>query len=149
MRHHATYAYQLDISSFKESHTDFNCCPRSPLNTPPMPRPRLLACGSMPAPGQRLTRLAVPRTSSSTWPSRYAPDIIDDNRLYHQRIHLSNTRHQGTTKRTQQQLELEIENMGAHLNAYTSVRQSSFPTLRLSSLTLANSARTPSTSPRL
>ncbi|AEO53643.1 hypothetical protein MYCTH_2295261 [Thermothelomyces thermophilus ATCC 42464] len=26
----------------------------------------------------------------------------------------------GTTKRTQQQLELEIENMGAHLNAYTS-----------------------------
>ena len=27
----------------------------------------------------------------------------------------------GTTKRTQQQLELEIENMGAHLNAYTSV----------------------------
>jgi predicted Zn-dependent peptidase len=28
---------------------------------------------------------------------------------------------QGTTNRTQQQLELEIENMGAHLNAYTSV----------------------------
>lgn len=29
---------------------------------------------------------------------------------------------QGTTNRTQQQLELEIENMGGHLNAYTSVR---------------------------
>ena len=29
---------------------------------------------------------------------------------------------QGTEKRTQQQLELEIENMGGHLNAYTSVR---------------------------
>jgi hypothetical protein len=29
---------------------------------------------------------------------------------------------QGTNKRTQHQLELEIENMGAHLNAYTSVR---------------------------
>jgi hypothetical protein len=28
---------------------------------------------------------------------------------------------QGTNKRTQQQLELEIENMGGHLNAYTSV----------------------------
>ncbi|KAK1908248.1 hypothetical protein P3342_013568 [Pyrenophora teres f. teres] len=27
----------------------------------------------------------------------------------------------GTQKRTQQQLELEIENMGGHLNAYTSV----------------------------
>jgi hypothetical protein len=32
---------------------------------------------------------------------------------------------QGTQKRTQQQLELEIENMGAHLNAYTSVSISS------------------------
>lgn len=29
---------------------------------------------------------------------------------------------QGTANRTQQQLELEIENMGGHLNAYTSVR---------------------------
>lgn len=28
---------------------------------------------------------------------------------------------QGTKNRTQQQLELEIENMGGHLNAYTSV----------------------------
>lgn len=29
---------------------------------------------------------------------------------------------QGTNKRSQHQLELEIENMGGHLNAYTSVR---------------------------
>lgn len=29
----------------------------------------------------------------------------------------------GTSKRTQQQLELEIENMGGHLNAYTSREQ--------------------------
>lgn len=28
---------------------------------------------------------------------------------------------QGTNRRTQHQLELEIENMGGHLNAYTSV----------------------------
>jgi predicted Zn-dependent peptidase len=31
-------------------------------------------------------------------------------------------RTQGTKNRTQQQLELEIENMGGHLNAYTSVQ---------------------------
>lgn len=29
----------------------------------------------------------------------------------------------GTSKRTQTQLELEVENMGAHLNAYTSREQ--------------------------
>jgi len=29
--------------------------------------------------------------------------------------------YQGTQQRTQHQLELEIENMGGHLNAYTSV----------------------------
>ncbi len=29
----------------------------------------------------------------------------------------------GTTKRTQTQLEMEVENMGAHLNAYTSREQ--------------------------
>lgn len=34
---------------------------------------------------------------------------------------------QGTKNRTQQQLELEIENMGAHLNAYTSVRRPTNP----------------------
>lgn len=32
------------------------------------------------------------------------------------------SRFKGTNNRTQQQLELEIENMGGHLNAYTSVR---------------------------
>mgnify|MGYP001791528308 CR=1 FL=1 len=31
--------------------------------------------------------------------------------------------HQGTKKRTQTSLELEVENMGAHLNAYTSREQ--------------------------
>ena len=30
---------------------------------------------------------------------------------------------QGTEKRTKEQLELEVENMGAHLNAYTSREQ--------------------------
>ena len=32
----------------------------------------------------------------------------------------------GTKKRTQTQLELEVENMGAHLNAYTSRKQTVF-----------------------
>jgi hypothetical protein len=30
---------------------------------------------------------------------------------------------QGTSKRTQRELELEVENLGAHLNAYTSREQ--------------------------
>jgi processing peptidase subunit beta len=30
---------------------------------------------------------------------------------------------QGTNKRTQRELELEVENLGAHLNAYTSREQ--------------------------
>jgi predicted Zn-dependent peptidase len=34
---------------------------------------------------------------------------------------------QGTAKRSQHQLELEIENMGGHLNAYTSVRLKIYP----------------------
>lgn len=33
------------------------------------------------------------------------------------------THFQGTSNRTQMELELEIENMGAHLNAYTSREQ--------------------------
>lgn len=33
---------------------------------------------------------------------------------------------QGTTKRSQTDLELEVENMGAHLNAYTSREQTVF-----------------------
>ncbi len=33
---------------------------------------------------------------------------------------------QGTAKRSQTQLELEVENMGAHLNAYTSREQTVF-----------------------
>jgi len=55
----------------------------------------------------------------------------------------------GTSKRTQHQLELEIENMGAHLNAYTSVRHA--PRIwrtRWSASNPGNSARIPSTLPR-
>lgn len=43
---------------------------------------------------------------------------------------------QGTKNRTQQQLELEIENMGAHLNAYTSVRRPNHSPLFLPKLQL-------------
>ena len=39
----------------------------------------------------------------------------------------------GTAKRTQTQLELEVENMGAHLNAYTSREQTVFYAKCLSS----------------
>lgn len=46
---------------------------RSPRNTRPTPRPRPSACGSTPAPAQRLTRQMAPRTFSSISPSRYAP----------------------------------------------------------------------------
>lgn len=45
---------------------------RSPPSTPRGPRRRPSASGSMPARGPRRTRRTVPRTSSSTWPSRYA-----------------------------------------------------------------------------
>ena len=39
----------------------------------------------------------------------------------------------GTAKRTQTQLEMEVENMGAHLNAYTSREQTVFYAKCLSS----------------
>ena len=39
----------------------------------------------------------------------------------------------GTAKRTQTQLELEVENIGAHLNAYTSREQTVFYAKCLSS----------------
>ena len=39
----------------------------------------------------------------------------------------------GTAKRSQTQLELEVENMGAHLNAYTSREQTVFYAKCLSS----------------
>ena len=45
----------------------------------------------------------------------------------------------GTGNRTQHQLELEIENMGGHLNAYTSVRM---PTKQASMRLTKSSART-------
>jgi mitochondrial-processing peptidase subunit beta len=47
--------------------------------------------------------------------SRY--ENVDNNGVAHFLEHLA---FKGTQKRTQQQLEVEIENMGGHLNAYTS-----------------------------
>jgi processing peptidase subunit beta len=47
--------------------------------------------------------------------SRY--ETADKNGVAHFLEHLA---FKGTSKRTQQQLEMEIENMGGHLNAYTS-----------------------------
>ncbi len=44
---------------------------RSPPSTPPMPRRRLSACGSMPARAPRPKRTMAPPTSSSISPSRY------------------------------------------------------------------------------
>jgi processing peptidase subunit beta len=71
------------------------------------------ACGSTQAVGTRMTRITALHTSWSTWPSRLAQcsSISFDSLL------------QGTGKRSQTQLELEVENMGAHLNAYTSREQ--------------------------
>lgn len=50
---------------------------RWPPSTRRGPRRRRSAFGSTPARGQRRTRRTAPRTSSSTWPSRYAfhPDL--------------------------------------------------------------------------
>lgn len=53
--------------------------------------------------------------------SRYETD--DNNGVAHFLEHMA---FKGTNKRTQAQLELEIENMGAHLNAYTSREQTVF-----------------------
>jgi processing peptidase subunit beta len=50
--------------------------------------------------------------------SRYETE--ENNGVAHFLEHMA---FKGTNKRTQQQLELEIENMGAHLNAYTSREQ--------------------------
>lgn len=50
--------------------------------------------------------------------SRY--ETAQNNGVAHFLEHLS---FKGTSKRTQQQLEVEIENMGGHLNAYTSREQ--------------------------
>ena len=43
--------------------------------------------------------------------------------MYRYVIKLVNCYFQGTAKRSQTDLELEVENMGAHLNAYTSREQ--------------------------
>lgn len=105
---------------------DPNRSSRSRRSTRPMPRPRRSACGLMPAPAPRRTRPTAPPTSSSTSPSRYGPTSPADAplRLPRSPCLLPG---QGTSKRSQHQLELEIENMGAHLNAYTSVRPGRAP----------------------
>lgn len=75
----------------------------------------------MPALEQRQTEQTALLTFSSTWPSRvsrygsaclllFTTDSLSRHSL-------------GTQKRTQRALELEVENLGAHLNAYTSREQ--------------------------
>ena len=95
----------------------------------------------MPDRGMRRRRTTELRTSSSTWHSRYVgyfqsalASIYADISL--DRVYicyfLPTSQHfnkkfgytiQGTSKRSRIDLELEIENMGAHLNAYTSREQ--------------------------
>lgn len=53
--------------------------------------------------------------------SRYETD--EDNGTAHFLEHMI---FKGTKKRTQHQLEIEIENMGGHLNAYTSREQTCY-----------------------
>lgn len=57
------------------------------------------------------------RHCSLSGTSRFQGDCFGGALLVLQRAEV----YQGTSNRTQQQLELEIENMGGHLNAYTSV----------------------------
>lgn len=82
-----------------------------------MRRHPLSACGSTLVREQRQQRRTARRTSSSTWPSRYTARMQADRLALGTML----TCRKGTANRTQQQLELEIENLGAHLNAYTSV----------------------------
>ena len=63
---------------------------------------------------QKQTRPMGPHISWSIWLSRHENPHATFEFMAHQDF-------QGTKNRTQQQLELEIENMGGHLNAYTSV----------------------------
>lgn len=80
------------------------------------------ACGSMLAVAMRTKGTTARHTSWSTWRSRWGGEdgvglshVCVSDRLF--------VRLQGTRKRSQLDLELEIENMGAHLNAYTSREQ--------------------------
>ena len=87
---------------------------RSLLNTRHGLKHQRSASGSMLGAEQRqIGPMALP-ISWNIWPSRSGSCL--ENGM----VRLT-TVLQGTTSRTQQQLELEIENMGGHLNAYTSV----------------------------
>jgi hypothetical protein len=81
----------------------------------------------MPVREQRQQRQMAPRTFSSTWPSRYIyvykTNLVELDGEVPRELNVDILLQKGTANRTQQKLELEIENMGAHLNAYTSVRR--------------------------
>ncbi len=77
-------------------------------------RLRPLVFGSTLVAEQKQTRPMERLTSWNIWLSRYNRSHDVARRNMAQKI-------QGTNRRSQHQLELEIENMGGHLNAYTSV----------------------------
>ena len=83
-------------------------------NIPHGPKPQQLVFGLMLGQERKQTRLMAQHTFWSILPLRYAA-------ITSIRVGVITDRIQGTQSRTQQQLELEIENMGGHLNAYTSV----------------------------
>jgi len=90
------------------------------------------ACTSVNIPETKVTQLAngmrvasedsgIPTTTVGLWidaGSRFEND--KNNGVAHFLEHMA---FKGTKKRSQTQLELEVENMGAHLNAYTSREQ--------------------------
>lgn len=89
-------------------------------------------CASVNIPETKVTQLAngmrvasedsgIPTTTVGLWidaGSRFEND--KNNGVAHFLEHMA---FKGTKKRSQTQLELEVENMGAHLNAYTSREQ--------------------------
>jgi len=89
-------------------------------------------CASVNIPETKVTQLAngmrvasedsgIPTTTVGLWidaGSRFEHD--KNNGVAHFLEHMA---FKGTKKRSQTQLELEVENMGAHLNAYTSREQ--------------------------
>ena len=81
------------------------------------------ASGSTLAAASRPTLTTAALTSSSTWPSRCARAPRYGLLLLLPSLLLTPASPQGTAKRTQAQLEKEIENIGGHLNAYTSREQ--------------------------
>jgi hypothetical protein len=65
----------------------------------------------------------VPLISSSIWHSRVRPNSFMPIFSTSETKATLSCRSTGTDKRTQRALELEVENLGAHLNAYTSREQ--------------------------